>query len=88
MALGDYPNDLGRRVVDLADEVRNELGRALGLFAPMHSPHEGKAVIEEEYDELWDHVKANTGGSAAARAEAIQLAAMALRYALDCCDLA
>lgn len=88
MALGDYPADLGRRVVDLAAEVRVELGRALGLFAPMHSAHEGKAVIEEEYDELWEHVKANTGASPAAREEAIQLAAMALRYALDVCDLA
>jgi hypothetical protein len=88
MALGDYPIDLGNRVVNLADEARVELGRALGLFAPMHSPHEGKAVIEEELDELWQHVKANTGGGAEARAEAIQLAAMALRYALDCCDLA
>lgn len=88
MALGDYPIDLGTRVVNLADEVRVELGRALGLFTPMHSPHEGHAVIREEFDELWKHVMEDTGRGPAAREEAIQLAAMSLRYALDCCDLA
>lgn len=87
MALGDYDVELGDHLVALADEVRLELGRALALFAPMHSPHEGKSVIEEELDELWDHVKENTGRGPAARAEAIQLAAMGLRYVLDVCDL-
>jgi hypothetical protein len=33
----------------------------------------------------WEHVKANTGTSEDARAEAIQIAAMALRFALDLC---
>lgn len=66
--------------------VRHELDRARRDHAPMHSAHEGSAVIQEEFDELWEHVKANTGGSRAARAEAIQLAAMAVRYVLDVCD--
>lgn len=64
--------------------VDDELRRAMTRFAPFNSPHEGWAVIREELDELWEHVKANTGKGPEARTEAIQIAAMALRYALDC----
>jgi hypothetical protein len=60
-----------------------EVERARSKFSDFNSPHEGWAVIREELDELWDHVKANTGGTVEAREEAIQIAAMALRYALD-----
>jgi len=67
-------------------DVARELARACRDFAPMHSAHEGHAVIREEFEELWEHVKTNTGGSRAARAEAVQLAAMAVRYVLDVCD--
>lgn len=63
--------------------VERELRNALIVFPSFNSPHEGKAVIEEELDELWEHVKANTGGSPEAIKEAIQIAAMACRYALD-----
>jgi hypothetical protein len=68
---------------DLCDEVLGELESALGRFPSFNSPHEGKAVIEEELDELWELVKANTGRGAEARTEAIQVAAMALRYVVD-----
>lgn len=64
-------------------EVRLEVEAALELFPPMNSPHEGYAVILEELDELWDEVKANNGRTGAARNEAIQVAAMAVRYILD-----
>jgi hypothetical protein len=67
----------------LLDELVGELEGALGRFPSFNSPHEGKAVIEEELDELWEHVKANTGRSPEARKEAVQVAAMALRYVLD-----
>ena len=70
----------------LAD-VEAELRVALKRFPAMSSPHEGKAVIEEELDELWEHVKANTGRANEARQEAIQTAAMALRYVIDLCSL-
>lgn len=66
-------------------EVGLELARAMGKFGPMASPHEGWAVIREELDELWDHVKKNSGRGLYARKEAIQVAAMALRYAVDLC---
>ncbi len=60
--------------------VATEFLRAEAKHAPMNSPHEGYAVIAEELDELWDHVKADTGRSADAGNEAIQVAAMGLRY--------
>ena len=68
---------------DLADE----LDRARAKHAPMHSPHEGHSVIREELDkELWEHVCHDTGRSPEARHEALQVAAMALRYILDLID--
>lgn len=70
-------------VGELAAEVLAELAEARQRFAPMHSPHEGISVIHEEFRELREHVYAETGRSAEARAEAIQLAAMAMRYALE-----
>jgi hypothetical protein len=70
----------------VSNEAADELWRAINKFGPMASPHEGWAVIHEEMDELWTHVKENTGRSDAARTEAIQIAAMALRYVADLCD--
>jgi hypothetical protein len=72
-----------KRVMWLLMNVATELDGALAKFPPFNSPHEGKAVIEEELDELWEHVKANTGRGTAAYEEALQVAAMALRYAHD-----
>ena len=68
-------------------ELADELDRAMTQHAPMHSPHEGWAVIREELEpELWEHVCRDTGRSAEARHEALQIAAMGLRYVLDLCD--
>jgi hypothetical protein len=63
--------------------VRHELTGALWKFPSFNSPHEGWAVIREELDELWEHVKANEGHTAEAQQEALQIAAMACRYVLD-----
>jgi hypothetical protein len=59
----------------------DELKRAMATFPAFNSAHEGWAVIWEKLDELWDEVKAND--PEAARIEAIQVAAMALRYLID-----
>jgi hypothetical protein len=77
--LADSPADRALRDVAL------ELAHARREFAPMHSAHEGHSVIREEFEELWEHVCANTGSTVAARTEAIQLAAMAVRYVVDVC---
>lgn len=63
--------------------VRAELDRATDKFGPMASPHEGYAVILEELDETWDEIKAND--TKKMTKEAIQLAAMAIRFLIDCC---
>lgn len=69
------------------DEVASELARARAKFARFNSAHEGFAVLDEERDELWDEVKANhPDRKARMRAEAIQVAAMAIRFIEDVCD--
>lgn len=69
--------------------VRAELERARNLYPAFHSGHEGFAVIQEEVDELWADVKAGKGlrQSAQCGAEAVQIAAMALRFLTDLCDV-
>lgn len=66
--------------------VANELRDATKAFGPFASAHEGYAVIKEEVDELWESIKANKilGARAHQRAEAIQVAAMAIRFLVDC----
>lgn len=64
--------------------VSNELQRAQARFQPFASDREGHSVIEEEYDEFWEDVKKNQAFFATL--ECIQLAAMSVRYLVDCCD--
>lgn len=80
--------------------VQTELDRARATHPGMNGHHEGYAVILEELDELWELCKRNTHkfGSlndrerqralkkAAMRDEAIQIAAMAIRFIEDVCD--
>lgn len=66
--------------------VEIELQLAELRHKPMNSPHEAKAVIEEELDELWEHVKDNTGRCTGAAHEATQVAAMGLRYLVNLID--
>ncbi len=83
----------------LAD-VEIEIVRAKTLHGatPFHSAHEGFAVLDEERDELWDEIKTNPKAYATAmdpfgtkawrnrmRKEAIQLAAMAVRFVAEVC---
>jgi NTP pyrophosphatase (non-canonical NTP hydrolase) len=70
------------------DGMRRELMDASAKWPPFNSAHEGFAVLAEEVDELWDHVKVNQKRRdlPAMRKEALQVAAMALRFALDVCD--
>lgn len=70
------------------NEVYDELSKARSKFAPFNSAHEGYAVILEELDELWHEVKhgCSLPGRGVMRAEAIQVAAMAVRFVQDVCD--
>ena len=73
---------------DVIGELEDEYTRAAATFPPFNSAHEGFAILAEEVDELWGHVKVNQKRRdlAAMRKEALQVAAMALRFALDVCD--
>jgi hypothetical protein len=66
------------------DDIVKELDRATKKFGPMRSAHEGYAILKEEVDELWDDVKANAPVSQM-RTEAVQVAAMAIRFIMDVC---
>lgn len=68
----------------ILEEYRNAVGR----YPKFHSPHEGYAILLEEVDELWEEVRRSPSRyePAAVRAEAIQVAAMALRFLTDCVD--
>jgi hypothetical protein len=62
-------------------EALNYAERKHGLkFA---SPHEAHSVILEEYEELWEHVRADTGRTPDAATEASHLAAMAIKYMIN-----
>jgi len=66
--------------------VGAELARARSKFPPFHSAHEGYAVILEELSELWEEVrKYPKYDLLKLQTEAIQTAAMALRFAEDIC---
>lgn len=73
---------------NLLEEVDHEIVAAERLFPAMRNVHEGYAVLLEEVDEFWEHVKTNHKhrDTARMRKELIQVAAMALRVIKDCCD--
>lgn len=66
-------------------QVEAELTRAREKHRAMISQHEGYAVLLEEVDELWDEVKKKHFDKTAARTEAIQIAAMAVAFAVEVC---
>ena len=61
-------------------DVERELAQSKMKHSEMfNGAHEGYAVILEELDELWDDIKLNNS-LLAQRKEAIQVAAMAVKY--------
>lgn len=75
--------------LDLATEmIKAEVYRATTMHSPMTTAHEGKAVIEEELDELWDEVKLfpNIDREALLK-EAVHIGAMAARFIADICSV-
>ena len=71
----------------ILEEIEGELTRAVEAYPAFNSAHEGFSVLNEEVDELWDHVrvKPKNRDAEAMQQEAIQIAAMALRFAYDVC---
>lgn len=81
-------NDLFDTIADVTTAVQREVARAKSKFLPFNSAHEGFAVLWEEVDELWDEVRKNqrVRDKALMRTEAIQVAAMAVRFVMEVCD--
>lgn len=73
-------------LLDVLEEIRTEVRRAIDLHAPINSPHEGYAVTLEELDEFWDEVRKRDESRSyyLMRKELIQVAAMAVRTVIDC----
>lgn len=72
-------------IAHILTKVDKELIAALDNWPPFNSAHEGFAVLKEEVDELWDQVKVNQKKRdlSKMRNEAIQVAAMAIRFAAE-----
>jgi hypothetical protein len=70
-------------------EVFQELSHARANYPAMIDRYDGWAVIAEEIDELWELVKIKQSRHdyASMRFECIQIAAMCMRYKLDCCNV-
>jgi hypothetical protein len=69
--------------------VRQELELARRLYPrPFASAHEGESVIREEFSELVAMVRKKPAARdpEAMRAECVQVAAMAMRFAEDLCE--
>lgn len=65
--------------------VKDELDRATEVHGAFNSAHEGYAVLLEEVEELWDDIKKGNGTTHRGASEAVQTAAMAIRYLMDIC---
>lgn len=82
------PDDITRRGHVPISEVLEELERADGLYPrPFVNYAEGIETVCEEVDELREATRVNPKNRSAAdiRKEAIQAAAMLLRFLRDCC---
>ncbi|MBS3648773.1 hypothetical protein KEU06_09165 [Pseudaminobacter sp. 19-2017] len=65
------------------DAVEQEVRKATLKHKPMVSGFEAYGVIAEEVDELWELVRPDEGRTRMAQTEALQVAAMGVRYVLD-----
>lgn len=76
------------KIGDVILEVAREADRAESMYPEFASAHEGYAILLEEMDELWVEVKRSPRERRPAemRKEAVQVAAMALRFLADVCD--
>lgn len=76
----EYESKMFIGLNDIIDEIRRAKSMHPGTW---HSNHEGYAVVLEEIDELWDEVKKKHADKSRLREEAIQGAAMLMRFAVE-----
>lgn len=81
--------DFNKKANIIAD-IDNEFKNATSKHPKFNSRHEGYAILLEEVDELWEEVRKNhiktPESKLKQRKEAVQVAAMAMRFIYDCCD--
>ena len=75
-------------LINAMESVVQEVARAQSMWPPFNSAHEGFAIMQEEFDELKEHVWTNQKKRdiEAMRTEAIQVAAMAMRFITEVCN--
>lgn len=92
-ALRDLINEQSKRIQSLQisnpvlGAIQIEVTNATAQWPPFNSAHEAFAVLMEEIDELWDHVKTHQTQRdlEAMKKEATQVAAMAVRFISEVC---
>lgn len=72
-------------------EILEAYRKARAKHKPMRGPHEGYAIMLEEFDELWEEVRKwqpnqTPEARAALRKEALHVAAMSLAFLLEALD--
>lgn len=79
---------LREQVRKVIEQARGEVFQASQNWPPFNSAHEGYAVLLEEVEELWEQVKINQTKRDLdkMRKEAIQVAAMAIRFVVNVID--
>ena len=79
---------IARRHLKALQEIKVYFRNRKAYRKRLHSPHEGWAKMLEEVDELWEEVRRKSAlrSKAAMRAEAKQVAAIAIRFMGDLCE--
>lgn len=72
-----------QRIAAVHEEALAEALATTTKWPEFHSVHEGYAVILEELDELWDECRQRDPNKDKLRREAVQVAAMAIRFAAE-----
>ena len=78
-------NDNKEKISIAIQDIQKELQNAISKYSSLNSAHEGYSVILEKLDELWDEIKQQNQSKEQMRNEAVQVAAMALRFIIDVC---
>jgi len=89
----ENPTDIIK--IKVLGDISKELDFAISKFRPFHSYHEGFAIIQEEFHELFMEIikhkeatnKIRGSNDKNIKKEAIQLAAMTVRLIMDCCEV-
>ncbi len=87
-AKGFVKKGFDAKLIILLGKITGEFKRANAKYPRFASRHEGYAILKEEVDELWEEIKRKPEATDMnkVKEEAIQVAAMALRFLYDLCE--